>query len=333
MKKILLIATGGTIASGYTKEGLAPQLAVEELLGYVKEHEAFCTVDTCQLFSLDSTNIEGEHWLKMAAAVEENYAAYDGFVICHGTDTMAFSAAALSYLIQNSRKPIVVTGAQKPIDLPVTDARTNLLDSLRFAADDRAHGVNIVFGGAVIAGTRAKKERSKSYNAFSSINYPSIAVIREEHITFYIDDKEKISGEAVFYHRLNERVLLLKLIPGMDASVLNRLFPFYDGVIIESYGVGGFPEYGEVSFYSEVERWAKAGKIVMAATQVTHEGSDMAVYRVGRLIKESFGLMEAYDMTLEAVVTKMMWGLAEAENIEEFRELFYTTVNHDILFV
>ncbi|MDE5679302.1 MAG: hypothetical protein K2I01_02565, partial [Lachnospiraceae bacterium] len=92
-------------------------------------------------------------------------------------------------------------------------------------------------------------------------------------------------------------------------------------------------EYGKVSFYGEVERWAKAGKIVMAATQVTHEGSDMAVYRVGRLIKESFGLMEAYDMTLEAVVTKMMWGLEQAQNIEEFKKMFYTTINHDILFV
>ena len=126
---------------------------------------------------------------------------------------------------------------------------------------------------------------------------------------------------------------MLKLIPGMDASVLNRLFPFYDGVVIESFGVGGFPEYGEVPFYAEVERWTKAGKVVMAATQVTHEGSDMGIYRVGKLIKENFGLMEAYDMTMEAVVTKMMWGLAQAENIEEFRELFYKTINHDILFV
>ncbi len=319
MKKILLIATGGTIACGYTKEGLSPQLAVDKLLHYVTEYEAFCSVDTCQLFSLDSTNIEGAHWLKMAAVIEEHYDAYDGFVICHGTDTMAFSAAALSYLVQNSKKPIVVTGAQKPIDLPVTDARTNLLDSLHFASDDRAHGVNIVFGGAV--------------NAFSSINYPSIAVIREGHITFYIEDKEKISGETLFYHTLNERVLLLKLIPGMDASILSRLFPFYDGVVIESFGVGGFPEYGEVPFFAEVERWTKAGKVVMAATQVTHEGSDMGIYRVGKLIKENFGLMEAYDMTLEAVVTKMMWGLAQAENIEEFRKLFYKTINHDLLFV
>ena len=166
MKKILLIATGGTIASGRTEEGLSPKIGAGELLQYVEEHREFCDVDVIQPFSLDSTNVYARHWLELAALVEKYYQEYEGFVISHGTDTMAFTAAALSYLVQDSRKPIVITGSQKPIDMPVTDARTNLLDSLRFAADARAHGVNIVFGGNVIAGTRAKKERSKSYDAF-----------------------------------------------------------------------------------------------------------------------------------------------------------------------
>lgn len=331
-KKLLLIATGGTIASEYTKEGLAPQIAVDRLLSYVEEHRQFCSVDTMQLFNLDSTNVRSENWLEIARAIEERYDAYDGFVICHGTDTMAYTAAALSYLIQNSKKPIVITGAQKPIDLPVTDARTNLLDSLIFASDDRAYDVNIVFGGKVIAGTRAKKERSKSYNAFSSINYPSVAVIQDNRIAFYIDDKDRQKEPVRFYHHLNEKIFLLKLIPGMDASVLRYLFPYYDGVIIESFGVGGFPDYGEVPFYDEIKRWSVAGKVVMLATQVTHEGSDMTVYRVGRVIKEDFDLMEAYDMTLEATVTKTMWALAHCEDMADFKNRFYRTVNHDILF-
>lgn len=331
MKKIMLIATGGTIASGYTEEGLAPAFKAEELLGYVEEYKEFCEVEAMQPFNLDSTNICGEHWLELAGMIERYYDACDGFVICHGTDTMAFTAAALSYLVQNSGKPIVVTGSQKPINLPVTDARTNLLDSLRFASNDKAHGVCIVFGGNVIAGTRAKKERSKSYNAFSSINYPSVAVIRDGRIVFYIDDKERVGGTVRFYHRLNERVLLLKLVPGMDGSVLNRLYPYYDGVIIEAFGVGGFPEYGEIPFYPEIRRWIDGGKVVMMATQVTHEGSDMEVYQVGKAIKEDFHLMEAYDMTLEATVTKTMWAMGAASDTEQFRRLFYETVNHDIL--
>lgn len=333
MKKILLIATGGTIASGYTKEGLSPVIAAEELLQYVEEYRDFCSVDVVQPFGLDSTNIHARHWLELASLIERHFPRYDGFVISHGTDTMAFSAAALSYLVQNSPKPIVITGSQKPIDLPVTDARTNLLDSLRFASEPKAHGVNIVFGGNVIAGTRAKKERSKSFDAFSSINYPNKAVIRDGRVLYYVDDKDRISGPVQFYHRLNERILLLKLMPGMDGTVLKHLFPYYDGVVIEAFGVGGFPEYGKVPFYPEIRRWTDAGKLVMMATQVTHEGSDMEVYRVGKVIKEEFRLMEAYDMTLEATVTKVMWALGQTGNLKEFRRLFYRTVNHDILLI
>ena len=331
MKKILLIATGGTIASGRTEEGLSPKITAGELLQYVEEHRAFCEVDVVQPFGLDSTNVYAAHWMKLAALIESHYTDYDGFVISHGTDTMAFTAAALSYLVQNSSKPVVITGSQKPIDLPVTDARTNLLDSLRFASDGRAHGVNIVLGGNVIAGTRAKKERSKSYDAFSSINFPNVAVIRDGRIIFYIDDRNLITEPVRFYHELNERILLLKLVPGTDGSILHRLFPYYDGVIIEAFGVGGLPEYGNVPFYPEIRRWRAAGKMVLMATQVTHEGSDMEVYRVGKVIKEEFRLMEAYDMTLEAAVTKAMWVLAQAGEPDRFRSLFYKTVNHDIL--
>ena len=202
MKHILLIATGGTIASRSTDAGLSPRICADDLLSYVPEVQTFCRIDVMQPFSLDSTNIYWKHWLLLSELIQKNYDAYDGFVLCHGTDTMAYTAAALSYLIQNSRKPIVVTGAQKPIDLPDTDARTNLTDSIRFAADARAHDVCIVFGGSVIAGTRAKKERTKSYNAFSSINYPPIAVIQDRRIIFYIDDRKPAPEEVRFSDRL-----------------------------------------------------------------------------------------------------------------------------------
>lgn len=117
MKKILLIATGGTIASKYTEQGLSPQISANELLEYVPAAREFCTIDTEAPFSLDSTNVCAKHWAALAELIEKKYEYYDGFVICHGTDTMAYTAAALSYLIQNNRKPVVVTGAQKPIVL------------------------------------------------------------------------------------------------------------------------------------------------------------------------------------------------------------------------
>ncbi len=167
MKHILLIATGGTIASLKTEKGLIPGLSPEELLRFVPDAALICRVDTVQPMNLDSTNITPRHWLTLAKVIEERYDSYDGFVICHGTDTLAYTAAALSYLIQNTRKPIVLTGAQKPIDQEDTDARMNLLDSLRYACSGDS-GVCIVFGSHVIAGTRARKTRTKSYNAFTS---------------------------------------------------------------------------------------------------------------------------------------------------------------------
>ena len=320
MKKILLIATGGTIASKYTADGLAPQISAEELLEYIPEAKEFCTIDTVQPFALDSTNVCADHWLKLARLIESKYEFYDGFVLCHGTDTMAYTAAALSYLIQNNRRPIVITGAQKPIDLAITDARSNLMDSLRF-------------GGKVIAGTRAKKEFSKSYNAFSSINYPDIASIHDQKIIFYIDDKDQSTKPLVFYHEMNQKIFLLKLIPGIDGKVLDALFPAYDGLIIESFGVGGLPHYENDDFMEAIGHWIEAGKPVCMATQVTHEGSDMEVYQVGKIIKERFPVLESYDMTLEASVTKMMWALGQTRDMEKFKELFYTTINHDLLFL
>ena len=246
---------------------------------------------------------------------------------------MAYTAAALSYLIQNNRRPIVITGAQKPIDLAITDARSNLLDSLRFASHDRAHGMSSVFGGKVIAGTRAKKEFSKSYNAFSSINYPDIASIHDQKIIFYIDDKDQSTKPLVFYHEMNQKIFLLKLIPGIDGKVLDALFPSYSGLIIESFGVGGLPHYENDNFIDAIAHWIEAGKPVCMATQVTHEGSDMEVYQVGKVIKERFPVLESYDMTLEASVTKMMWALGQTRDMEKFKELFYTTINHDLLFL
>ena len=332
MKNILLIATGGTIASKRSDSGLKPLISSEELLSYVPAAKEFCRADALQLMNLDSTNIQPKHWLAMAKAVEEHYDQYDGFVICHGTDTMAYTAAALSYLIQNSKKPVVITGAQKPIDLEITDAKTNLCDSLRFASCDKAHGVNIVFDGKVIAGTRGKKMRTKSYNAFSSINFPYIAIIQEDHILFYLDDKAQVTEPLTFYHQMDSSVGLIKLIPSADASLLDYMAAHYDAVIIESFGVGGLPSYDDGGdYYRAVAHWINLGKTVIMTTQVTNEGSNMSVYEVGKKIKREFGLLEAYDMTLEAAVTKIMWILTQTKEPAKVRELFYQTVNHDIL--
>ena len=208
MKKILLIGTGGTIASDVTDSGLAPELTTEQLLSHIPGSSDSCGVDCLQLLNLDSTNKTPAHWLEIAACIREHYGCYDGFVITHGTDTMASTAAALSYLIQGSPKPIVLTGAQRPIGFDSTDSKTNLADAFRCAAEDLP-GVSIVFNSRVILGTRAKKTRSKSFQAFSSINHPELGVLRDGVLLRYIrQDCREAPG---FYDRLDPRVALLNI--------------------------------------------------------------------------------------------------------------------------
>lgn len=330
MKKILLIATGGTIASKNTKEGLVPAMASGEILQYVPSVFGLCHVDQIQLMNIDSTNMQPKHWLMISKAIYDNYDKYDGFVILHGTDTMSYTAAALSYLIQNSPKPIVLTGAQRPIDKEITDAKLNLYDSFLFACDDNSCGVNIVFDGHVICGTRSRKSRTKSFNAFSSMDFPDVAQIRGNKIIRYIRDF--VPGQTpMFYHKLSDRVFVFKLIPGMKPTILQHLMDDYDALIIESFGVGGLPCDEHDSFMKAVHQWIDAGKCLVMATQVPYEGSDMGIYEVGMRVKEKYELLEAYDMTLEATVTKLMWILGQTGDVSEIRRMFYRSVNHDIL--
>lgn len=331
MKKILMIGTGGTIASKQTDAGLTPGLTAEDILAYIPAVEKVCQVETIQVMNIDSSNMTPVLWKDIVNAIEENYANYDGFVVCHGTDTLAYTAAALSYMIQNSAKPIVVTGSQKPISKDVTDAKTNLLDSFIYASDDDSQNVSIVFDGKVICGTRAKKERAKSYNAFSSINFPYLAVIQDGIIIRYIPEVP-VRGIPSFYYDMSDKVTLLKLYPGMKPEVLSYLFENYDIVVIESFGVGGMPETLMETFYEEMEKWKGTDKLAVMTTQVANEGSNMTIYEVGRQVKQDFHMIESYDMTLEATMTKLMWLRSMNYSNKRLREAFYTEINRDILF-
>lgn len=327
MKNILMIGTGGTIASEMTPEGLTPELDPRQLLSFIPRIADLCHVDCRQLYNLDSTNLRPENWLGVARCIRENYHRYDGFVISHGTDTMAYTAAALSYLVQGSPKPIVLTGAQKPIWFDSTDSKRNLTDAFLYACRG-CGGVQIVFNGKVILGTRARKTCSKSFQAFSSVNYPDLAVIQDEHLLQYIRCEER--QEPLFYDTLCPRVGLLKLIPGADSEQLRFMLERCDGVIIESFGVGGLPEYG--GFYEIIRRGVEQGKIVVMTTQVPNEGSDLTVYHVGGHLKNTLQVLEAYDMTTEAAAAKLMWILGQTHDFAEVERLFYTPVARDILY-
>lgn len=328
MKHILTVGTGGTIASELSANGLTPELDASQLLRYVPQVNSLCTVDCIQPFSLDSTNIMPEHWSVLAALIEEKYNDYDGFVITHGTDTMAYTAAALSYLVQNSSKPIILTGSQKPIVSDNTDSKQNLYDSFVCACSDMC-GVLVVFNGKVIAGTRARKTRTKSFQAFSSINYPELACIRDGKMIEFI--RPQSTGAPRFYNRIDPRVALLKMIPGTSPDLLRYLLQNNDGLIIESFGVGGVPSYHDAGFRAELRNGMAAGKTIVLTTQVENEGSDLSVYSVGSGLKHDPGVLEAYDMTTEAVVAKLMWILGQTDDRDEIRRLFATPVANDLM--
>ena len=330
MKKILMITTGGTIACIKTSSGLIPHATPEELLKEVEIVNSFCKPTGINLMCLDSTDMLPSDWLKIKECIQKNYNDYDGFVICHGTDTLSFTASALSYLIQNSKKPIVLTGAQKPISTDSTDARNNLIDSFRYASHEHAKGVVVVFDGKVISGTKAQKIRSKSFNAFNSINFPEIAKIVDGNIFQYI--YQDIVEDVKFYDSLNEKVSIVTLTPGMNKNIIDAYFKENDAVIVSSYGTGGIPNRENYSILDRIQYWLGQGKILVMATQVQQEGSDMSIYHVALRTKEKVSFLEAFDMNLPSVLTKMMWILSITNDKEVINELFYKTINFDILY-
>ena len=316
MKKILMVATGGTIASTQAGSGLAPTLTGHELAAMVPGIDGLCELDVCQPMNIDSTNMRPRDWLAVRDTIVDAYDDYDGFVVLHGTDTMAYTAAALSYLIQGSPKPIVLTGSQQPMANPFTDAKLNLYQSLLYALDDASRDVCVVFGGDVICGTRARKQRTMSFNAFTSMNMPPLACIRNNRIvrpaTLPVayalpaqGDTRAASAQPRLFDALDERVIVIRLTPELGPSVLDLLARDYDAVVLETFGIGGIPDYGG-GWHAAISRWVESGRIVVVTTQVPEEGLDLGVYEVGRAYANMGGVLAAGDMTVEAIVAKTM---------------------------
>ena len=302
----------------------------EELLACVPELADLCEVSAVQVFNLDSTNVGPAQWQSIVRCIKENYDACDGFVIAHGTDTMAYTAAALSYMVQNSAKPVVLTGSQKSIYNRDTDARNNLYRAFVYAVSDGAWGVQLVFDNKVILGTRARKTRTRSFNAFSSIDYPETAVFRDTRLVTFLRRPTE-QPPVRFYERLEPAVFVLRLVPGMRADIIPLLAPHYRALVLESFGVGGLPggEHGEM--FAALRRWCESGRLAVFTTQVPHEGCDLAVYEVGRAVGELPGVLEARDMTPEAVAVKLMWALGQTGDREKAARLFETPIEYDIM--
>lgn len=321
MKKLMILSTGGTIACTQTESGLIPTLSADDILAYVPKAKSFAQLETLTIFNLDSSNIQPEEWKMIAEEVYQCLPDYDGIVILHGTDTMAYTASMLSFMLQNVDKPVVITGSQLPIGHPNTDAKQNLEHALVTAASGLG-GVFVVFNGTIMLGCRVAKVRTTSQNAFESINRPPVGTIRAGKVRVSVPP-EPVRGALALDDAIDDRVFLLKLIPGTRPEVFDVISKLgYRGVVIEGFGLGGLHCLRR-NLLEGIKTLLEQDVAVLLTTQCRYEPSDPMVYETGRLAVE-LGILQAYDMTSECAVTKLMWVLAHAKSPSEVKHMMLT---------
>ena len=312
MKKILMLGTGGTIACVPSADGLVPALDGPAMIKLVPELEDVCIIETKQILTLDSSNLSPKHWQIIAEAIAAHYEQYDGFVITHGTDTMAYTAAALSQMLRNCQKPVVLTGAQLPIQAEGSDAPENIYHSF-LAATSPLKGVALVFGDQVIHGAYAKKLYTENPNGFASINRAPMATIRHNHLFW---EKSALKGggygegEFAINTKLEGKVAVIKLIPGFAPDILDYyVAKGYKGLIIEGFGAGGVPN-GDNNWLPKLEEVLKQGIKVVCTTQCLYDGVHLDTYPMG-ILAERLGAKSAELDTLETALVKLMQELAQ----------------------
>ncbi len=312
---LLLIYTGGTI--GMKEDPVIQALKpfnFSQILEEVPELGKFAyRIDTYTFDPLiDSSDIEPSLWLALAELIEEKYEEYDGFVILHGTDTMAYSASALSFMIEGLTKPVIFTGSQLPIGTPRTDGKENLISSVEIAAakDTDGHAlvpeVCIYFDNVLMRGNRASKINSDNFRAFRSPNYPPLAEAGI-HIRYNsgLIIKPKVWEERPIFHKsLDTRVSILKMHPGITPQIVRTILCGNDtrAVIIETYGAGNAPS--KEWFISIVREASAMGKILLNVTQCMAGSVNMDIYATGKCLKEA-GVVNGYDSTTESALGKL----------------------------
>lgn len=315
MKHILLIATGGTIASKDNGDGLTPSIDVNILLEYIPAIRHICSVTGISIMNIDSSNMNTDYIARISECIKDNYDNYDGFVITHGTDTCAYTAAALSYQLVNLSKPVILTGSQLPIDADCTDAIDNLAHAFIYSCEDIS-GVFLAFCNKLISGRHAKKLRTTSFNAFESINYPVIATIHDNKVVYNNDiDIIKCSGEFHIETDMCTDIMIINLFPGMDYKIFDYIESSCKGVIIQGYGLGGIPD--NITDY--IHNLISNGICVVVTTQCLYEGINLNVYEIGHnLAREN--VINGKDMTIENLTMKLMWSLAHFNNIDNIKD-------------
>jgi len=337
--KVLLIYTGGTIGMNRNPHtGALEPFDFEHLLLRLPELKQFnMQIDTHQFNPpIDSSDMSPQLWTDLSHVIADNYDQYDGFVVLHGTDTMAYTASALSYMLENLTKPVIFTGSQLPIGQLRTDGKENLITSIEIAAakDEKGHArvpeVGIYFNGHLLRGNRTTKQSADEFNAFESFNFPHL-VDAGVNITYHEERilKPDWSKPMTPHFRLDNNVIIFSLFPGIREDLIRHIIhtPNLKAIVMRTFGSGNAPQ--RPWLLNALKEGTKHGKVIVNISQCMQGMVEMGRYDTGFQLKEA-GVVSGYDSTVESAVTKLMFLQSHYNDPEKVREMMNRSIRGEI---